>query len=106
MKALLLISLLAIAGYASADEIVPSGSCNAYCTCLSVQTDTGRLIDSISSPNYATVTLGIDGVMYTADEVRLADVTYRRWTTRVVSGRGAGRSTQHCAIVSGSVVMP
>lgn len=104
MKTLLVTLLLASSAYA--DEIIPSGSCNAYCTCQSVETDTGRLIDYISSPNYAAITLGMDGVTYTADEVQLADVTYRKWTTRVVSGRGAGRSTQHCAIVSGSVVMP
>jgi hypothetical protein len=122
MSAFLILSGIVCA--ASAETITLTGSgCDANRNCYpDVANDAGLPISLYASTTASSFYLYLDGTMYVGqgsgsgdiNQVAVADggaqvqlqVTFVHWTTKVTSGRGAGRVTQHWAITGGSLVRP
>lgn len=92
-------------------NLYPAGTCNAYCTCSAIETDIAEVEINYLTPT--SVSVGND--VYSGSSVYqsqlydstgkmiIASLTFSKWTTKTVSGRGAGAKIQHCAFVGGTI---
>jgi hypothetical protein len=133
LLAILAVSMNVLA--ADTTDSFSGGTCYGT-VCVSLTGDAPDLtIDYVSVPVFSsTLAASVDGVVYSSglgaamyafDPVSgyyvasdvplyasvngtsiLGSVTVRYWTTRVVSGRGAGHITPHYAIVAGTLTLP
>jgi hypothetical protein len=111
----LLLTLAALLPLGASALTLESAQCNAYCTCLSVQTNLGQEINFLN-PNSVSFdpenTYTGSGSSYPMQMfspnggMLVADLQFTRWATRTVSGRGAGARIQHCVLTGGTITFP